>query len=205
MVDAPEVTDEALMAQYLEGDRQAFRVLFERYSPRLLGLMRQRVYDAEDAQELVQQTFLQFHRARHDFRAGGRVRPWLVTIALNLRRDHLRRLPRRHRVGLDDAPEPSVEPRTAERRDQARLVREAVSELSDSHREVIELHWFSEMSFHEIAEVLGISYSAAKVRAHRAYDKLRRSLSRTTDVVLLVLGSLGLWEGRLSLSRLRLR
>ncbi len=174
-----EPTDEELMLRYQGGDRAAFRVIFERYSRRLFGLMRQRIYNPADAQELVQQTFMQFHRARADFRPGAKVKPWLMTIALNLRRDHCRRLGNRTpMVSLDEAPEKGAEHRDAERKDEAAQVRRAVAQLPEKMRSVVELHWFAEMSYAEISQVLGISQSAAKVRAHRAYESLRTTLGK---------------------------
>ena len=170
-------SDEALMRRYLSGDREAFRQLYERYNPRLRALMRRQLRDEHDGQELVQQTFLQFHRARFDFKTGARVKPWLYTIALNLRRDHLRRLGRaRHQVPLEDAPEPSVEAEDPARKQEMMRLREAVAALPEKSRAVIELHWFEGLSFAEVAQVLGLGLSAVKTRAHRAYKDLRAQM-----------------------------
>ena len=175
MAGEEEIEDEELMRRYKAGDREAFRLLFERYAPRLYGLLRRRCRRDEDAHDLVQQTFLQLHRARHDFRADARLRPWLYTIALNLYRDAARYTGRRPEFLVEELPTQREEPDVM-RRDAARRVRQAVAALPQSQREVVELHWFEEMSFGEVAEVLGISRSAAKVRAHRAYKVLRDAL-----------------------------
>ncbi len=168
-------TDEELFAAYVAGDRQAFRLLFDRYSGPLTRLMRQQVRDAQDASELVQQTFLQLHRARRDFRAGARVKPWLYTIALNLRRGYFRQKGRRPETPLDLAhhPLPTVAPVDVTRSETARRVREALADLKAPQREVIELHWFEELSFPEVAQVLGANINTVKVRAHRGYKALR--------------------------------
>ena len=71
------MTDEKLMLAYADGDSAAFDTLFERYAPTLLRTM-----DAA----AVRQTFLQMHRARHDFVPGSRLRPWLMHIAANWNR-----------------------------------------------------------------------------------------------------------------------
>ncbi len=78
-----------------EGDHAAFKELFERYSAQLLRMMRRQIRSDEDARDLVQQTFLHLHRARYDFRLGSALRPWLFTIAMNLRREYFRRQARR--------------------------------------------------------------------------------------------------------------
>src|SRR3982750_2320538 len=79
------------MAAYVAGDSAAFRVIFERYGPLLLRAMLRELYVREEANDLVQQTFLQLHRARADFDHGQKLKPWVFTIALNLKREYFRR------------------------------------------------------------------------------------------------------------------
>lgn len=172
---ARQRTDEELMAAYVDGERGAFEELYRRFAPRVLALIRRQVRTDAEAKELLQQTFLQAHRARRDYQSGRAVSRWLVTIALNLRRDAIRK-----RVRRGDEPEqawvqtgPESPDRYVERRDEVRRVREALLRLDDKTREIIELHWFQDIPFPEIARMLGISKSAAKVRAHRGYAKLR--------------------------------
>lgn len=156
-----------------QGDRAAFRDLFDRYHGRLLGYFRRFVGGDPVAQDLVQQTFLQLHRARRDYRLGAPLRPWLYTIAANLRREHFRRRGRRPEVSMEERPgrEPSSSPEVSS--PEARLLRRALQELPQHEREVLVLHWFEGLSMAEVAEVLGASRSAVKVRAHRAYKKLK--------------------------------
>jgi len=170
-------SDEDLMAAYVAGDASAFDELFARYAPILLRVMRQQLHSQEEANDLVQQTFLQLHRARHDFRSDAKLRPWLFTIALNLKREHLRRLKRRPEteLTLDGHSDPKVRS-DAGRLEAARTLQFALEKLHPSYREVIELHWFAQLSFSEIAELLGATVSAVKVRAHRGYAALREIL-----------------------------
>ena len=172
-----EASDEALMAAYLQGDRAAFDALFSRYAPRLRQMLGRRIARGEDVADLVQQTFLQLHRARRDFRPDAKLRPWLYTIALNLSRQYFRRRGRRPETGLGEQ-EPPERGREGdpERSSVARELREALAELPSAQREVIELHWFEGLPFKEVAEIVGASESAVKVRAHRGYEKLRARL-----------------------------
>jgi len=172
-------TDEELMAAYVAGEEAAFEALFRRYGPRLLRVIRRQVRSPEDASEIVQQTFLQLHRARHDFRVDATLRPWIFTIALNLKREYFRRRGRRPEapLELDGRNDPSVPPYDPTRRERAEAVRRALAALPAGQREVIELHWLSELSFAEVADVVGASVSAVKVRAHRGYGRLRKSLA----------------------------
>src|SRR5205823_3397947 len=83
-------TDDELMAAYLAGETAAFDELFRRYALPLLRSLRRRL-PAEDANDVVQQTFLQLHRCRFDYLPGAGVRPWIYTIAFNLQRRQARR------------------------------------------------------------------------------------------------------------------
>jgi RNA polymerase sigma-70 factor (ECF subfamily) len=169
-------TDEELMLAYAGGDPAAFRELFQRYAPKLERLMLRELYAKEAARDLVQQTFLQLHRARLDFDAAQRFKPWLYTIALNLKREHFRKRRRRPEVlgelG-DERPGPSGAHDAFEA---GRSLAWALQQIPEENRAVIELHWFDGLSFSEAAHCLGIGTVAAKVRAHRGYQRLRKLL-----------------------------
>lgn len=174
-------SDEELMAAYAAGDRAAFAELFSRYAPMLTRIMRRQLHQPEDAHELVQQTFLQMHRARRDFDTSRKLRPWLMTIAYNLKREYFRRKKRRPETHLDHEPPDSERRRDPlEVADDKKRIRAALATLSDGQREVIELHWFEEIPFPEVAQILGLSVSAVKVRAHRGYKELRKEIQRVT-------------------------
>ncbi len=167
------------MAAFVGGDRAAFGELFRRYAPRLQRLMQRDLGRVEDAHDLVQQTFLQLHRARNDFRIGAKLRPWLFTIALNLKRQHFRRQGRRPVTSLD-ADDGVAEPVAPVGNPEARVgdvqLRAALLKLPEAQREVIMLHWFEGLTFREIAAAVGASQPAVKVRAHRGYTKLRAAM-----------------------------
>ncbi len=177
-----EESDEDLMRRYVEdGDRHAFEALYHRHARRVLGVFRRAGCDDTLSKDLLQQTFLHLHRARRDFDLSRRLTPWLLTIALNVRREHFRRRGRRPEEPLDDERhrEPKVDPDTSTASD--RLVRRALAALPANQREVIELHWFEGLSFAEVAEAVGASRSAVKVRAHRGYNALRTALGDPDD------------------------
>ena len=174
-----ERTDEELFAAHVAGDSDAFRELFARYAPLVRRLIARDVRRAQEAEELVQDTFLHLHRSAGDFRQGALLKPWLVTIALNLKREHFRRKARRPEapLELDGRRDPAVEqPRVLEARDAKRHVDEALAAMPENQREVIVLHWFGGLSFPEVAKVVGASVSAVKVRAHRGYERMRAML-----------------------------
>ena len=173
------------MAAYADGDHGSFRELFARNAPLLTRVVRAQVASDDECRDLVQQTFLQLHRARRDYRKGEPLRPWLLTIAYNLCRDRWRSLGHRKEIPIDDAPAP-VEPTTAsdllEERQRAVRLRAALTGLPPEQRQVVELHWFAELPLPDVAVALGVSLSAVKVRAHRAYERLRNNLALRKEV-----------------------
>jgi len=179
------VSDELLMTAYVDGNTDAFRQLFTRYAPLLARIVRAKVASDEEGRDLVQQTFLQLHRARNDYHAGEPLRPWLFTIAYNLIRDRWRTLGRRREEPLEQAP-PQIDADTPadvlQRRRRAERLHAALATLSSDQRQVVELHWFGGIPLPEVATTLGVSLSAVKVRAHRAYTRLRENLDLGREV-----------------------
>jgi len=163
------------MAAHVAGDATAFRELFDRYAGILEAVLRRSLAEPDDARDLVQLTFLHVHRARRDYATGAPFRPWLFTIAFNLKREHFRRHARRREEPLEAAPEP----RAPEADPDAARVQAALVLLPETQREVIVLHWFAGLSFPEVAAVVAASTSAVKVRAHRGYERLRAILGPT--------------------------
>jgi RNA polymerase sigma-70 factor (ECF subfamily) len=177
-------SDEELMSAYVAGDAAAFRVIFERYAPVLTRAMLRELYMREEAGDLVQQTFLQLHRARRDFDSRQKLKPWIFTIAMNLKREYFRRKKRKPERSLEaeTSLEPSVGALGAARVEARRTLARVLADLPTDQREVIELHWFDELEFPEVAQVVGASVSAVKVRAHRGYVRLRQALGDTVPL-----------------------
>jgi RNA polymerase sigma factor (sigma-70 family) len=174
-----ERSDEDLMRAYVDGDERAFEELFRRYAPIVLGMVRRALRDDDLAREITQHTFFRLHGARADFHQGSRLRPWLLTIAMNLVREHWRRQKRRPHTDIDldtrAAPTEDKSPLELEQRSEA--VHAALAKLPASQREVVELHYFEERPYKEVADILGTSEGAVRVRAHRAYTTLKTLLA----------------------------
>jgi len=176
-------TEEGLMARYAAGDDAAFQRLFALLAPRVHAFFLRSFWDAAVADDLMQTTFLRLHRARASYRPEHPVIPWVLTIAGNVRRDELRR---RYRLPAEvDQAEieqedggPSGGPVAGETDpgDEAEAVRAAIARLPESQRAVLHLHCYEELTFEQIAEALGTTPGAVRVRATRAYEKLREDL-----------------------------
>ena len=169
------------MEAYVAGDAVAFQLLFRNLAPCVHAFFARTVGHGAVAEDLLQTTFLKLHRARGSWRRGERLRPWVFTIAARVRTDWLRRNGREEKDVDDEVlsnPDPQGNPADAVlARERSERVRAALESLSGPQRVVVHLHRFEELSFAEIGKVLGISESAAKLRAFRAYRELRRLLA----------------------------
>src|SRR5581483_2089188 len=96
-----ECSDEELLVQFQEGTREAFGVLVRRYEGELYGYLRRYLGDANLADDVFQNTFLQVYTKVGQYEPGRPVRPWLYTIATNQAIDALRRQGRHQAVSLD--------------------------------------------------------------------------------------------------------
>ena len=191
------LTDEDLLLQYRSGgDRSAFNELVGRYERELFGYLRHYLGDADWAEDVFQQTFLQVHLKCEKFEPGRRVRPWLYTVATHQAIDFKRRNKRHRMVSLDrraggagddetgglvellDSPEQGPV-KEAEDLEQADEVRRAVDELPESAREVVLLVYFQGLKYREAAEVLSIPVGTVKSRLHTAINKLSETLTHT--------------------------
>jgi RNA polymerase sigma-70 factor, ECF subfamily len=165
-----------------------------RYEKELYGYLRHYLGDAEMADDVFQQTFLQIHLKCDQFEEGRKVRPWLYTVATNQAIDYKRRNRRHNMISLDrrmshdsegemgslvellDGAEagPREEVESAEQYDQ---LRDAVNELPEQTRQVVLLIYFKGLKYREAAEILDIPVGTVKSRLHTAIQKLSESLS----------------------------
>jgi RNA polymerase sigma factor (sigma-70 family) len=166
--------DEALMARFCSGDQNAFGVLYDRYAPQLEIFLRRFVRDKTLAEDLLQTTFLSFVRARGRYVATSGVRGWLFAIAANAGRDALRRRGVRREDPLDhDVADSRADTAAVSDPNMARAVEDALQQLPAEQREAVLLHKMHGLSFPEVAMAMGTTVGAAKVRAHRGYQRLK--------------------------------
>ncbi len=168
--------DDELMERFCRGDENAFETLYARYSRPVLAFLTRMVHDEALAQDLLQTTFLSVVRARGRYQRGTALRAWIYAIAGNAGRDALRRRSSRREDLSAALPETAAPVPDEPDPEAARRVQDALMQLSVEQREAVVLHKVQELSFEEIAAALGISVSAAKVRAHRGYRRLRELL-----------------------------
>jgi len=179
-VPADESALAGLMVRYQGGDTRAFEELYEVLSPQLGRYLRSLARDASLADDLLQETFLQIHRARHSYMPSRPVRPWAYAIARHVflmsRRSRYRRA-KHETTAVVELPDAPIPPEVADLGDRDE-VRRALARVADDHREALVLHHILGLSFREVGRVLGISEGAAKVRAHRGIVTMRRILGQ---------------------------
>ena len=189
-----EASDLAVVALVKAGDRDAFRHLVERHSRSVFRLAYRLTGHEQDAEDVVQETFLRAFRQIRRFEARSSFATWLYRITVNCSHDLLRQRPRAgSRPSLDDPDlgiaagladaSASADPvrELASRRIDER-VRTAMDELSDQERSAFVMRHFDGLSIEEIGRVLDLKTSAAKHSVFRAVHKLRRALEPIAEL-----------------------
>jgi len=185
--------DQLLVTRFKNGDGSAFDEMVERYWNRIYSMVNQLLRNPQDAEEVTQDAFIRAHRGLANFRGESAFSTWLYQIATNLARNRYWYWWRRKRdksvsfdapIGADnDMTLADVIPAEVETPDDITVTREFVSSIGDGmerlgrkHREILILRNVKNLSYEEIASILGISIGTVKSRIARARESLRTKL-----------------------------
>lgn len=181
-------SDEAILGRVGRGDEAAFSDLYDRFSGRLFGLIRQMIGDEKEAEDVLQEGFVYLwqHAAQYD-RTKSKAFTWAVMIFRNKAIDRLRARGRRERLDERAATElpllsgtaPGAD-EAAESSDRSQIVRRALLSLPDEQRRLIEFAFLKGLTHHSIAESLGIPLGTVKTSIRRGLLKLRDLLKGRT-------------------------
>ena len=180
-----EQTDEAIARRVQEGDREIFGVLVERYEQKMLRYGRKFLADREDIRDLVQEVFTKAYINIQSFDTERAFSAWIYRIAHNAFINYMRKKSTLGVFTLDFnldvlIPHP-VSGETADReagvRDMRRMLDEAMDKLDAKYREPLVLHYFEEMDYREIAEIMHLPVSTVGVRLKRGKALLQRIIS----------------------------
>jgi RNA polymerase sigma-70 factor (ECF subfamily) len=162
-----------------QGDGEAYRTLLEDVTPVVRAVLRRRLGDPADVADVLQDTLLRVHQARHTWDPSRPFDPWLLAIARNAATDHLRRRLARGawEVSIDSPPDMAV----TEDAPAGVALDRVLETLPSSQREAFELVQLEGLSIRAAAARAGTTPGALKVRAHRAYQAVRRLLGRRED------------------------
>ena len=173
---------EALMQAAQAGDARAYESLLRQVLPLLRGIVRRRIANRADSEDVVQDTLVTLHRLRHTYDPTRPLRPWLATLCERRCVDHLRRAGRRP-AELPWSEEVAVGVPEAAGREEAvaRLeaieLHEAVATLPPAQRVAVQLGLLMQVPLAEVSARTGRSRSALKVATHRAVRALRLRLA----------------------------
>jgi RNA polymerase sigma-70 factor (ECF subfamily) len=170
-----------LMAEYQAGSVEAFDRLHDALAPALKAYLTSLTRDATRADDLLQETFLQMHRARASHTPGEAVRPWVFAIAKRVFLMHVRSTKRRERHEQSETFESKRQDVTADRLHARRSIESALRQVPADRRRAFLMHHLFGFSFKEIAEKLGIKPGAAKIRSSRAASFMRSLLGEKRD------------------------
>jgi len=179
-------TDEQLVRKSQEDDERAFGELVSRYESKVYSLALKMLRNPEDAEDVLQDTFLRAYRGIKSFKGNSTFSTWIYRITANsaLMRLRKRQLPT---VSIDDADEreapiniadwaPGPVEQMLNQETQAAMT-EAIEALPPEFRQVFVLRDIEELSNAEVAEILDLSVAAVKSRLHRARLKVRNRLA----------------------------
>ncbi|HBY63156.1 MAG TPA: RNA polymerase subunit sigma-24 [Solibacterales bacterium] len=178
-------SDAAIVAQTLGGDKDAFRLLVDRYGRAVFRLAFRITGNESDAEDVVQEAFLRAYKQLHRYESRSSFGTWIYRIASNYALDLLRSRKRRDEETLPPGEQPASDP-SAERlvfAGQVQARYEAVmAELTAQERMAFVLRHLEGQSIEEIGSALGIGASATKNSIFRAVQKLRRGLEPVVSV-----------------------
>jgi RNA polymerase sigma-70 factor, ECF subfamily len=182
--------DADLMLRVKRGDQAAFTVLVDKYKQPVTNLICRTVGDFTEAEDLAQNVFVQVFRSAGRYEASAKFSTWLYTIARNLCLNEIRRRSRHPAEPLNLAPTEGDEqpcrqyedtkvtspPDALLRNELVRQIEKALAELPENQRTAILLFREEDMSYEDIAKVLGASLSATKSLIHRGRETLKQKL-----------------------------
>ena len=170
------------IVRILDGDRNAYAGIVDDYKTPIYNLAYRMTGNPDDAEDLAQETFLRAYEGLKGFDIHKPLFPWLYTIALNLIRNHLRK---KRPLQIDQIEQAYAMPnqqtlidpeKRLDQRQSADRIFQAVQKLPLTLREAIVLRYYQELPFKELADLLNISLSAAKMRVYRALEVLSRTM-----------------------------
>jgi RNA polymerase sigma-70 factor (ECF subfamily) len=162
------------MERYQQADPEAPAVLVGVLSPALLRFFRSDAASREQADDLLQDTWLRIHRVRHTYRPGEPVLPWIYAIARRVRVDGYRRTRRVtfHETAMDVLPD---RPRQQDARNPISVFETLVAILPEAQREIVTMLKVGGLTLEEVADATSSTVGAVKQKAYRAYERLRKA------------------------------
>ena len=170
-------TDEALMGRVARGGADAFEVLIDRHLGSVVTFCYTFCRDREQADDLAQEIFMRVFRNAASYRPVAKFTTWLYKVAANLCINEAKKAKIRKTVSLDGPVGADPGPlTTAERHEAGKLIEQAIQALPEDQRVTLILVERQNLPYKDIADILGVTVSAVKMRVKRARESLREAL-----------------------------
>lgn len=177
------LSDTEIISKVLQGEQNAYSELVERYQSYVFTLTLRFTKSREDAEELSQDIFVKAYRALADFRGASKFSTWLYTIVnttcitfLRKKRLETRSLDDEKTFEVADSQDSGLRANLVEQKSRVNMVNQAITLLSPDDAEIITLFYKAEQSLEEISTILGLEPNTAKVRLHRARQRLKEKI-----------------------------
>jgi len=168
-----------IIQSILNGDREKFALFVDKYKGPVYNLVYRLTGSSHDAEDLAQDTFIKAYKSLNSFKKKQKFFPWLYTIAMNLTRNHLKKKKPLLVESFDHLQTDKNNPEQAVSKQQdAEALARYIQRLPVSLREAVILRYYFYLSFEEIARILCISLSAAKMRVYRGLEKLENLMNK---------------------------
>lgn len=184
-MDTQKAIDHALMRQVQQDDFEAFEKLVDRYKGRLVNVITRMLNDQAEAEDLVQETFLRVWTHRQDYDFSYCLSTWIYTIALNLAKNELRKHRKFKFFNLIEMAEKGIEIPDPKMGPSAlgHMLDQAIATLPAKYKTAFLLRDVEQMSYEEVAQILGVPLGTVKSRVNRARavlkDELKPKLEQT--------------------------
>lgn len=186
-MDHEAETDELVVARVQGGDTEAFGELVARYEAKLLRYGRKFLARDEDRQDIVQDVFINAYQNIQSFDTAQRFSPWMYRIAHNAFVNEIRKNERRPLLPFDFdtiIPHTAYEDPAESERDQKDMrayLEKGLSKIPSKYREVLILHYFEDMAYKDIADILQVPQGTVGIRLKRAKEALRGQYKDTYE------------------------
>ena len=173
------LTDEEIMLEIASGKLEKLTLLFERYNVRIYNYFNKMVHNKMVSEDLTQDVFIKVIKYRNSYN-NGNFAAWIYTIARNIFSTHYQKTKKERAIIIDDDKLESDETAVSEcRQEELDHLQKTLQKLSNSDRELIVMHRFQEIKYLQIAEIIGSTENAVKVKVHRALKKLKEIYFQT--------------------------
>ena len=187
------MNEQELIQGLRQGDETAFKYLVDTYQDRVYNTAIGIVQNAEDAEDVAQEVFIQVYRSIHSFKGESKLSTWLYRIATTRSLDLLRSRKSKKRFGfmqrlfgennepiheIPDFNHPGI---TMDRKENAAKLFKAIAQLPDNQKTAFTLHKLEDLSYQEVSDVMKTSVAAVESLMHRAKQNLKKILEKETD------------------------